>query len=127
MTKEELLALGINIDDLNYPNGDKNIIVQSWGQLEDENDRKEDPNICADIYQPRKNRVYTFSECDAYKIKFNAEYEKMEYLAHLKDSVGRLRIMALLLEKQAHELETQGYFTTTCYYADLDEIGYNGE
>ena len=35
--------------------------------------------------------------------------------------------MALLLEKQAHELETQGYFTTTCYYPDLDEIGYNGE
>lgn len=126
MTKEELLALGINVDDLIYPNGEMNVIVQCFGQSKDENERKEEPLVRPDIYQPRRNEVWSCGCQDDY-IPLSDEEEKQDYVKHLKDSVGRLRIMALLLEKQAHELETQGYFTTTCYYPDLDEIGYNGE
>lgn len=57
MTKEDLLKLGINVDDLNYPFGEMNIIVQCFGQPENEDDRNEDPTVSPDIYQPRKNRV----------------------------------------------------------------------
>lgn len=123
MTKEDLLKLGINVDDLNYPFGEMNIIVQCFGQPENEDDRNEDPTVSPDIYQPRKNRVWSCA-CDGDNVPLDTEDAKQDYIKHLKDSVGRLRILALLLEKQAHELETQGYFTTTCYYPDLDKIGY---
>ena len=126
MTKEELFVLGINVDDLNYPNGEMNIIVQCFGQPEDENDRNEEPVARPDIYQPRRNEVWSCGCQDDY-ISLETEEDRKDYVKHLKDSVGRLRIMALLLEKQAHELETQGYFTTTCYYPDLDKVGYKGE
>ena len=59
MTKEELLALGINVDDLNYPNGEMNVIVQCFGQSTDENERKEEPLARPDIYQPRRNEVWS--------------------------------------------------------------------
>lgn len=123
MTKEELLEKGINVDDLNYPYGEMNIIVQCFGQSKDENERNEDPAAYPDIYQPRKNEIWSCG-CTNDPISLETEDDKKDYIKHLKDSVGRLRILALLLEKQVHELETQGYFTTTCYYPDLEEIGY---
>lgn len=123
MTKEELLEKGINVDDLNYPYGEMNIIVQCFGQPENEDDRNEDPTVSPDIYQPRRNKVWSCVN-DGDNIPLDTGDAKQDYIKHLKDSVGRLRILALLLEKQAYELETQGYFTTTCYYPDPEEIGY---
>lgn len=44
MTKEELLKLGIKVEDLTYPFGEMNIIVQCFKQ-KDEND-----NIIDELY-----------------------------------------------------------------------------
>ena len=76
-----------------------------------------------DIYQPRKNSVYSYG-CDNEGISIETTEEKKDYISHLKDSIGRLRILALLLEKQVNELESIGYVKTDCYYPDLDKIGY---
>lgn len=121
MTKEELLKLGINVDDVKYPCGEMNIIVQCFAQ------KDEDGNVVnelyPDIYQPRKNMVYSCGCCsDGISVK--TKEEKYDYILHLKDSVCRLRILAFLLEKQAKELEAIGYVKTKCYYPDLEEIGY---
>lgn len=122
MTKEELLKLGIKVEDLTYPFGEMNIIVQCFKQR-DENDNITD-ELHPDIYQPRKNRVWSLG-CSGDCISVKSKEEKDDYIRHLKDSVGRLRILALLLEKQINELETIGYVETNCYYPDLDKIGYN--
>lgn len=121
MNKEELLKHGINVDDLVYPRGDMNIIVQCFGQPENEKDRNDDLTVSPDIYHPRKNSVWSCA-CNGDNISIETEEEKNDYIKHLKDSVGRLRILALLLEKQAKELEENGYFTTTCYYPDLKSV-----
>ena len=123
MTKDELMQKGINVDDLTYPHGEMNIIVQCFGQSKNESERNEDPLVNPDIYHPRKNSVWSCA-CQGDGIYLNTNEDKEDYIRHLKDSVGRLRILALLLEKQEKELEIQGYFTTTCYYPDLHEIGY---
>ena len=125
MTKEELAKLGINVDDLKYPMGEMNIIVQCFPQ-----DKDEDGNIVRelfpDVYHPRKNSVWSCG-CSGDGFSVESPEEIDDYISHLKDSVGRLRILALLLEKQAKELETIGYVKTKCYYPDLEEIGYLNE
>lgn len=122
MTKEELIKLGINVDDLKYPQGELNIIVQCFPQHEDE-DGNIVREVFPDIYHPRKNSIWScsFNE-DGFSVESPEEIDK--YILHLKDSVGRLRILALLLEKQAKELETIGYVKTLCYFPDLKELGY---
>lgn len=121
MTRDELLKLGIKVEDLNYPLGEMNVIVQCFAQ------KDEDGNVInelyPDIYQPRKNMVWSCG-CFNDGISVETTEEKKDYILHLKDSIGRLRILALLLEKQVNELETIGHIETNCYYPDLDEIGY---
>ena len=122
MNKEELKSkYGINVDDLTYPHGEMNIIVQCFGSTNDEFNN--DPSASPDIYHPRKNRVWSCA-CQGDKVSLSSENDRKDYIKHLKDSVGRLRIMAILLEKQAKELEEMGYIKTDCYFADLSEIGY---
>lgn len=121
MTRDELLKLGINVDDVKYPCGEMNIIVQCFGQKDIDGSIVN--GLYPDIYQPRKNRVYSRGRCSD-GISVETKEEKDDYLSHLKDSVCRLRILALLLEKQAEELETIGHIETDCYFPDLNKIGY---
>lgn len=122
MTKEELAKLGINVEDLKYPQGELNIIVQCFPQREDE-DGNIIREVFPDIYHPRKNSIWSCNlNEDGFSVESPKEIDK--YILHLKDSVGRLRILALLLEKQVKELETIGYVKTLCYFPDLEELGY---
>lgn len=119
MILQELKANGINVEDLTYPYGEMNIIVQCFGKSEE--DHKEDPNVYPSIFQPRKNTVISHA-MSGEGIDLSNKEEREDYVKHLKDSVGRLRIMALLLEKQAKEIEKNGYCSTTCYYPDIETV-----
>ena len=49
LSKEELRAIGVNPDNMVYPHGEMNIIVNCFGH-----DNAEDSVYYPDIYQPRK-------------------------------------------------------------------------
>ena len=119
MTTEQLKSYGINVEDLTYPHGEMNIIVQCFGSSEEVH--KDDPAVYPSIFHPRKNSVWSCAE-HGDGISVETEEEKEDYIKHLKDSAGRLRIMALLLEKQAKELKENGYISTDCYYPDIDSV-----
>ena len=111
-TKKELIELGINYDNMNYPLGETNVIVQWLGfpkeYFEEENCNK---NTYPDIYMPRENRV-----CRCEVIDMSSENEKKNFIAHLRDSAERLKVWSFLLCRQADELEKTGYTDTVCYY-----------
>lgn len=114
---EKLKEIGINTDNF-VPFGEMNIIVQCHGI--DDTDDEFDPNdinVYPDIYQPRKNRVWSCSY-NGEPINLNDEEEKTKHIKHLKDSAERLKIMSYLLSKQAEEIEEFGYPKTTCYYPE---------
>lgn len=122
MKAEELQELGIKLENLTYENGEMNIIVQQFPSVEyDENDNDEEsPTINVafpDIYQPRKNRVYSYSETGDI-IDLDDPDSRKEHIKHMRDSVERLKIMSILLNKQADELEQTGKITTTMYYPE---------
>lgn len=118
MKREDLKKYNINEEELIYPHGEMNIIVQGFStKSDDENDNFAQP----DIYHPRKNSVWScVNENDGYNLSEKKDREF--YITHLKDSANRLRIMAVLLEKQAKELAEKGYIETNCYYPDLETI-----
>lgn len=115
-TKEELVELGINYDNMNYPCGEMNVIVQWFGSSK-EDDENEDEGRFAypDIYMPRKNRVWSVSDDE---IDLSNEDDRKNFISHLRDSAERLKIWALLLSRQADELEKTGYTDTICYYPE---------
>lgn len=118
MKKEELKNYQINEEDLTYPNGEMNIIVQGFNtKSDDENDNI----VYPDIYHPRKSFIWSCT-CEGDGYDLSDKEERDNYIAHLKDSAGRLRILAVLLEKQAKELAEKGYIETDCYYPDLENI-----
>jgi hypothetical protein len=73
--------------------------------------------IYPDIYQPRRNRVYSCG-CNGDSFDLTDEEVRRDYLAHLKDSAERLKIMAHKMSLQIKELEEKGYFTTDLYYPE---------
>jgi hypothetical protein len=113
-TKEELINLGINFDNMKHPGGEMNIIVQSFS-LEPDEDGNFDAN--PDIYHPRKNSVWSCG-CSGDGYDLNDEEQKIKYITHLKDSAERLKIMSLLLSRQAMELERDGKTQVNCYYPE---------
>lgn len=122
MNAEELQKLGVKLENLTYENGEMNIIVQQFPSVEyDENDNDEEsPTINVafpDIYQPRKNRVYSYGETGDI-IDLDDPDSRKEHIKHMRDSVERLKIMSILLNKQADELEQTGKITTTMYYPE---------
>lgn len=122
MTKAELEALGVNFENMNYPCGEMNIIVQQFPALRDEIE-DEDGRFMAfpDIYQPRNNAVYSCGYTgDGFSIDNQEDID--DYISHLKDSSERLKIMSILLAQQAKELEETGEIHTTCYYPEADEL-----
>ena len=126
LTKEELIAIGVNTENLIYHFGEMNIIVQSFGY---ENGTREELNIngeyenipiktlTPDIYHPRKNSVWSCG-CNGDKIPFETKEDKDKWIIHLRDSAERLKIMSYYLSKQADEIEKFGYPKTTCYYPE---------
>lgn len=118
MTRKELMELGVNFDNMKHPYGEMNIILQQFPVLKD--DEESDDFIARpDVYMPRKNRVLSYGETyDGFDL---SDMEtRLEYIAHLKDSAERHKIMAILLAKQAQELEEFGEIRTTCYYPECD-------
>ena len=117
LTREQLIEIGVNPDNLNYPGGEMNIIVQSFAI---DNERLEDGDlrIYPDIYHPRKNSVWSCG-CKGDPIAdLNDEDDREDWIKHLKDSAERLKIMSYYLMKQVEEIEKQGYPTTTLYYPE---------
>ena len=126
MTKQELEVLGVNFENMNYPYGEMNIIVHQFPSEEyEENDNDdESPTINVafpDIYQPRKNRVYSYGETGDI-INLDDPDSRKEHIKHMRDSVERLKIMSILLAKQADELEQTGKITTIMYYPEEDKL-----
>lgn len=122
MKAEELQALGVKLENLTHEYGEMNIIVQQFPSEEyEENDNDdESPTINVafpDIYQPRKNRVYSYGETGEV-INLDDPEIRANHLKHMRDSAERLKIMSILLAKQADELEQTGKITTTMYYPE---------
>ena len=114
-TKEELIELGINYDNMNYPFGEMNVIVQWFGRPKANEDGDESDYAYPDIYMPRKNMVWSVEDKD---INLSDEDDRKEFIKHLRDSAERLKIWSLLLSRQADELEETGYTGTICYYPE---------
>ena len=117
LTREKLIEIGVNPDNLVYPNGEMNVIVQSFG-VDPELVEKGEFKVYPDIYHPRKNRVWSCG-CEGEPIAdLNNEEDRKDWVEHLKDSAERLKIMSYYLMKQVEEIEKQGYPTTTLYYPE---------
>jgi hypothetical protein len=114
-TKEELIELGINYDNMNYPFGEMNVIVQWFGRPKVNEDGTESDYAYPDIYMPRKNRVWSVTDKD---INLSDEDDRKDFIKHLRDSAERLKIWSHLLSRQANELEETGYTDTVCYYPE---------
>lgn len=117
MTRKELIERGVNFDNMNYPNGEMNIIVQQFATLKKDLEDGDVLTANPDIYQPRKNSVWSCG-CQDGGIDINTEDEQKDYISHLKDSAERLKIMSIILLKQAEELEEFGEIRTTLYYPE---------
>lgn len=121
LSKEELIQIGVNPDNLCYPHGEMNVIVQCFGfdeeTIEAIKNGDEIYEINPDIYQPRKNKVWSCG-CQGDGFEIIDEDDKKNYVSHLRDSAERLKIMSHYLMKQAEEIETIGYPITTCYYPE---------
>lgn len=122
MTKQELQAHGVKLENLTHEYGEMNIIVQQHPSVEyEENDNDDElPTINVvfpDIYQPRRNRVYSYGAAGEV-INLDDPEIRANHLKHMRDSVERLKIMSILLAKQADELEQTGKITTTMYYPE---------
>ena len=121
LTKDELIKIGVNPDNLTYPMGEMNIIVQSYGfdeeTIQSIKNGDEIAEVSPDIYHPRKNSVWSCgSKGD--NIFIETEDEKEDWVKHLRDSAERLKIMSYYLMKQAEEIEEFGYPKTTLYYPE---------
>lgn len=113
-TKNELIELGIDYNKMNYPFGEMNIIVQWFGRPRD-NDDVEENFAYPDIYQPRKNMIWSVTDNE---IDLSDEEQRKDFIAHLRDSSERLKVLSYLLSRQAQELEETGYTETVCYYPE---------
>lgn len=125
MKAEELQKLGVKLENLTYRNGEMNIIVQQFPSEEyEENDNDEESHTInvafPDIYQPRKNRVYSYAETGEI-IVLNDPDNRADHIKHMRDSAERLKIMSILLAKQADELEQTGKISTTMYYPEPND------
>ena len=122
LTKEELIKIGVNPENLTYPQGEMNVIVQCFG-FDDEtiqsikDEGEEVVEVSPDIYHPRKNSVWSCG-CKGDNILIETEDEKEDWVKHLRDSAERLKIMSYYLMKQAEEIEEFGYPKTTLYYPE---------
>ena len=118
LTREQLIEIGVNPDNLKHPNGEMNIIVQLFG-FEDGVDDDGNPvdHVNPDVYHPRKNSVWSCG-CSGDGPSIATKEDKEAFVTHLRDSSERLKIMAYKLTQQANEIEEFGYPKTTLYYPE---------
>lgn len=122
LSTEELIKIGVNPDNLTYPGGEMNVIVQCFG-FDDETIRsikdtgENIVEVSPDIYHPRKNSVWSCG-CKGDNIPIETYDEKEDWIKHLRDSAERLKIMSYYLMKQAEEIEKFGYPKTDLYYPE---------
>ena len=122
LTKEKLIEIGVNPDNLVYPHGEMNVIVQLFGSEDGTRDsstgeKEVIDEMLPDIYHPRKNRVWSCG-CLGDGVPFVTDEDKADFVKHLRDSAERLKIMSHYLSCQANEIEEFGYPKTTCYYPE---------
>ena len=118
MARKELIERGVNFDNMNYPFGEMNIIVQQFATLKKDLEDGDVLTANPDIYQPRKNSVWSCGCREGGGIDISTENERKDYVSHLRDSAERLKIMSIILTKQAEELEEFGEIRTTLYYPE---------
>ncbi len=118
MTKAELIERGVNFDNMNYPFGEMNIIVQQFATLKADLDDDDVLTAKPDIYHPRKNSVWSCGCQDDGGFDISTENERKDYASHLRDSAERLKIMSIILSQQANELEEFGEIRTSLYYPE---------
>lgn len=90
LTKEELVKIGVNVDNLTYPNGEMNVIVQCFGFSEEDIENNERTELSPDIYHPRKNSVWSCSY-NGDNIPFANKEEKEDVLNHILNAVDNLK------------------------------------
>lgn len=123
LTKEELIEIGVNPDNMTYPGGEMNVIVQCFGYEDgttedyETGEKKQVTEVYPDIYMPRKNDIYSCG-CTGEGVSIEDEMDRSDYVWHLRDSAERLKVMAYYLSKQADEIEEFGYPKTDCYYPE---------
>ena len=120
MTAEELQKLGVKLENLTYRNGEMNIIVMQMAHLKSEVELGDILQAYPDVYQPRKNRVWSCS-CSGNPFPLDSKEDKENYITHLKDSAERLKIMSILIAEQAMELEQFGEIRTSLYYPKAED------
>lgn len=118
MTQKELMDLGVNFDNMKHPCGEMNIILQQFPVTHANSDDPENLIAEPDIYMPRKNRVWSCGCSDGDGFNLSDPDMRNKYIIHLKDSAERHKIMAILLARQAQELEEFGEIRTECYYPE---------
>ena len=104
-TRDELEDSGIDYSKLD--NKSCNFIVQLFPPYDPSSE------ICpvyVDMYYPVTNSLGTYTIGD-----INEKKDRKQLVKALRNSSERLRIMALIQERQARELETTGTFKTICY------------
>lgn len=104
-TRDELEDAGIDYSKLD--NKSCNFIVQLFPPYDPSSE------ICpvyVDMYYPVTNSLGTYTIGD-----INEKKDRKQLVKALRNSSERLRIMALIQERQARELETTGTFKTICY------------
>lgn len=118
LSREKLIEIGVNPDNMKHENGEMNIIVQLFGYEngKTENGKKVE-NVYPDIYHPRKNSVWSCG-CMGDAPSIATKDERKDFVIHLRDSAERLKIMAYKLSCQADEIEKLGYPKTTLYYPE---------
>lgn len=118
LSKEELIKIGVNPDNIKDVFGSMNIIVQNVHGYDEEAPAPNDTiELNPDIYHPRKNHVWTCAcQGDGYEL-VTPEHKK-HFVSRLRDSAERLKILAYYLSKQADEIEEFGYPKTQCYYPE---------
>lgn len=104
-TRDELEDAGIDYSKLD--NKSCNFIVQLFPPYDPSSE------ICpvyVDMYYPVTNSLGTYTIGD-----INEKKDRKVLIKALRNSSERLRIMALIQERQAKELEETGTFKTICY------------
>lgn len=104
-TRDELEKSGIDYSKLDSESC--NFIVQLFPPYDPSSE------ICpvyVDMYYPVTNSLGTYTIGD-----IKEKRDRKELVKALRNSSERLRIMALIQERQAKELETTGSFRTICY------------
>ena len=102
--------------------GEMNVIVQSFALEDHEAEEDEDGNEMTYLnFMPRKGYAAEQS------VNLDDEDKRKQFIAQLRDSSERMKVLAYLLAKKADEIEKGVYDGTTVYYPELEEYHDDGK